>query len=110
MKGDGVEIIYRDDHLVAVNKPSGLLVHRSPLDPREERFALQLVRDRLGRRVYPVHRLDRATSGVLLFALSPEAAKPLAAAFAERRVKKGYLAVVRGVTEEGGGDRPSPGG
>lgn len=107
MRGEGVEIICRDDHCVAVNKPAGLLVHRSPLDPGAERFALQLVRDWLGRRVYPVHRLDRATSGVLLFALSPEAAQFLAAAFAERRVAKGYLAVVRGVmAEEGVIDHP----
>lgn len=107
MTGESPEIIWQDDSFVAVNKPAGLLVHRSPLDPREERFALQLVRDRLGRRVYPVHRLDRPTSGVLLFALSPEGAQQLAAAFAERGVEKRYLAVVRGVVpEEGVVDHP----
>ncbi|HEY6872305.1 MAG TPA: pseudouridine synthase [Geobacteraceae bacterium] len=105
--GEGLEIIRQDDAFVAVNKPAGLLVHRSPLDPREERFALQMARNILGRRVYPVHRLDRATSGVLLFALSPGWARQLAAAFAERRVEKGYLAVVRGFTaEEGVIDHP----
>jgi tRNA pseudouridine65 synthase len=100
--GEGLEIIWQDESFVAVNKPAGLLVHRTPLDPREERFALQLVRDILGRRVYPVHRLDRPTSGVLLFALSPAMAQQLAATFAERRVEKHYLAVVRGVTAEAG--------
>ncbi|MRR39334.1 pseudouridylate synthase, partial [bacterium] len=61
-------ILYLDDHFVAMNKPAGLLVHRSDIDRHETRFALQLVRDLLGRHVFPVHRLDRPTSGVLLFA------------------------------------------
>ncbi len=107
MREDGLEIIWQDESFVAVNKPAGLLVHRTPLDPREERFALQLVRDILGQRVYPVHRLDRPTSGVLLFALSPAMAQLVAAAFAERRVEKHYLAVVRGVVaDEGVIDHP----
>jgi tRNA pseudouridine65 synthase len=63
-----LEIIYQDKYLVAINNPSGLLVHRSPIDKRETRFALQLVRDQIGQFVYPVHRLDKPTSGVLLFA------------------------------------------
>jgi tRNA pseudouridine65 synthase len=97
-----MEILYLDDHLVAVTKPAGLLVHRSAVDPRETVSALQLTRDRIGRRVYPAHRLDRPTSGVLLFALSPETASLLGAAFSARRVEKRYLAVVRGfVPEEG---------
>jgi len=62
-------ILYRDDRLIAVHKPSGLLVHRTPLDSLAEQFALQLVRDQIGQHVYPVHRLDKGTSGVLLFAL-----------------------------------------
>ncbi len=97
-----LEILYRDDLLVAVNKPAGLLVHRSDLDRHETRFALQIVRDMMGRHVYPVHRLDRPTSGVLLFALSPEAARDVAAAFEARRVEKRYLALVRGVIGEAG--------
>ena len=97
-----MEILYHDDHFVAVNKPAGLLVHRSPIDRHETRFALQVVRDLLGRRVYPVHRLDRATSGVLLFALSPDTACQLGAAFADGRMRKGYLTVVRGCLDDGG--------
>src|SRR6266567_7128086 len=89
-EGEGLEIIWQDDSFVAVNKPAGLLVHRTPLDPREERFALQLVRDLIGRRVYPVHRLDKPTSGVLLFALSPEAARSLTEAFTARQPEKTY--------------------
>ncbi|WP_239017213.1 tRNA pseudouridine(65) synthase TruC [Seongchinamella sediminis] len=95
-------VIYRDEHLVAVNKPSGLLVHRSPIDRHETRFALQVLRDQLGQRVYPVHRLDKPTSGVLLFALSPEVARLLSAQFAGHRVGKHYLAVVRGWCPEQG--------
>lgn len=91
-----LEILYRDDELVAVHKPAGLMVHRSALDSRETLFALQLVRSRLGRRVYPVHRLDRGTSGVLLLAFSPATAAVLGRAFESRGVDKRYLAVVRG--------------
>jgi len=96
------EVIYRDEHLVAINKPSGLLVHRSPIDRHETRFALQQVRDQLGQRVYPVHRLDKPTSGVLLFGLSPEIARELAGQFADRSVRKEYLAVLRGHCPEAG--------
>lgn len=95
-------LLYQDDCLVAVNKPSGLLVHRSPIDRHETRFALQLVRDLIGRRVYPVHRLDKPTSGVLLFALSPGHARVVSEQFAAGEVRKRYLAVVRGYIPETG--------
>lgn len=95
-------ILYGDDRLVVVNKPSGLLVHRSPIDRHETRFAVQVLRDQLGRRVYPVHRLDKGTSGALAFALDRETAAALAAAFAGREVAKTYLAVVRGWPAETG--------
>ena len=65
-----IEILYQDEHLVAVNKPSGWLVHRSWLDRHETRFMMQTVRDQLGQHVFTVHRLDRPTSGVLLMALA----------------------------------------
>ncbi len=93
---DALEVLYRDECLVAVNKPPGLLVHRSRIDRGADRFALQTVRDQIGRHVYPVHRLDKPTSGVLLFALDPEAARRLSDAFVRRSVRKTYLAVVRG--------------
>lgn len=102
MPADALPLLYRDDHLVAVHKPAGLLVHRSWIDRHETRFALQLVRDQLGQIVYPVHRLDKPTSGVLLFALDPEAARSLGQAFAKGEVEKTYLAVVRGVPPESG--------
>ncbi|MGY3925837.1 tRNA pseudouridine(65) synthase TruC [Aeromonas simiae] len=98
-----LELLYQDDWLVAVNKPSGLLVHRSWLDKHETRFAMQMTRDLIGgRHVYPVHRLDRPTSGVLLFALDPQTARTLIEAFAGRQVHKEYLALVRGWAPEQG--------
>ena len=95
-----MEILYRDDCMVALHKPSGLLVHRSAIDKRETRFALQEARDLLGQRVYPVHRLDKPTSGVLLFALDSETARRLTEQFTQGLVQKTYLAVVRGYTPE----------
>jgi len=95
-------ILYADDAVVVVNKPSGLLVHRSPIDRHETRFAVQMLRDQLGRRVYPVHRLDKGTSGALAFALDRETAAALAGTFASREVAKTYIAVVRGWPEESG--------
>lgn len=97
---DALPIVYQDDTLVAVRKPSGLLVHRTALARGETRFALQLLRDQLGRHVYPVHRLDRPTSGLLLFALDPDMARMLGEAFTAQRIRKCYLAVVRGVGPE----------
>jgi len=95
-----LEILYQDEHLVAINKPSGLLVHKSPIDKRETEFALQMVRDQIGQYVYPVHRLDKPTSGVLVFALSSEVARLLSEQFREHTIQKEYLAVVRGYTKE----------
>ncbi|MCW8884878.1 MAG: pseudouridine synthase [Motiliproteus sp.] len=93
-------ILYRDEDFIIIDKPSGLLVHRSEIDRRETRFALQLLRDQIGQRVYPVHRLDKPTSGVLAFALHSEAAGHLQEAFREKSVDKGYFAIVRGFTQE----------
>lgn len=102
-------ILYRDEYLVAIAKPSGLLVHRSALDPHETTNAVQELRRQLGVYVYPAHRLDRATSGVLLFALDPATLAALGAAFETRAVEKRYLAVVRGwPPAEGFVDHPLP--
>jgi tRNA pseudouridine65 synthase len=91
---EALEILFQDEHLVAINKPSGLLVHRGwANDPAP---ALQLLRDQLGRRVHAVHRLDRATSGVLLFACSSEVARDAQALFEGGKVTKRYLAICRG--------------
>lgn len=93
---ESLPIIYRDEYLVAINKPSGLLVHRSEIDRHETRFAMQLVRDQLGQQVFPVHRLDKPTAGVLVFALSPGIAKKMGDIFFRHDLHKTYLALVRG--------------
>lgn len=102
-----MDLLYQDEHVVAVNKPSGMLVHRGW--DNDKVVLMTEVRDTIGQWVYPVHRLDRGSSGVVLFALSSEVAATLGAAFAEQRVQKRYLALVRGVPEEEGIiDNPVP--
>ncbi len=91
-----IRILYRDRDYVAVHKPAGLLVHRSALDSRETRFLVQLVRDQIQQRVYPVQRLDKPTQGVIVLALHSEAARRMQALFTDGTVEKEYLAVVRG--------------
>lgn len=91
-----LSILYEDEGLIAVNKPAGMLVHRSWLDKHETRFVMQTLRDQIGQHVYPVHRLDRPTSGVLLFAKDSVTAHQLSLQFEQHTVKKSYLAVVRG--------------
>lgn len=93
-----LDILFRDDHLIAINKPHGLLVHRSSIAADAEAFALQLLRDQTGLKVNPAHRLDRKTGGVLLFALNKEVEIAMQQQFMENRVKKKYLAIVRGHT------------
>lgn len=88
-------ILLQDSEMVVVNKPAGLLVHRTSLSDANY-FAVQILRDQLGLRVFPVHRLDRPTSGALVFALNPHSARVLASQFGSRQVEKTYLAVVRG--------------
>lgn len=91
-----IPVLYRDDDLIAVHKPAGMLVHRTSLDRRETLFLVQTLRDQIGAHVHPVHRLDKATSGVVILALHHEAARRLAHAFATEGVRKRYLAIVRG--------------
>lgn len=97
-----LEIIYQDDYYVAINKPNGLPVHKSSYIGNVENYALQWLRNQIGQKVYPCHRLDSKTSGVLLFALNPEANKAMQELFMENKVQKKYLAIVRGHTEETG--------
>lgn len=97
-----LEVLYQDNHLIAINKPHGLLVHRSSIAADAEVFALQLLRDQLGQMVFPAHRLDRKTSGVLLFALDKHTDSALQQLFMDRQVDKTYLAIVRGYTEDKG--------
>lgn len=101
-KSDQLDILFHDEYLVAINKPEGLLVHRSWIDRHETRFALQLLRDQIGQKVYPVHRLDKPTSGVLLFALDSVTARDVGEQFSSGLIKKDYVAVVRGHTDASG--------
>ena len=87
---------------MAINKPYGLLVHRSAIATNADTFAVQELRNQLDRHVYPIHRLDRKTSGVLLFALDEEMHKLMQQVFAERAVEKTYLAIRRGYAEDEG--------
>lgn len=91
-------ILYRDERVAIFAKPSGLLVHRGW--GNDDIVAVELARDAIGARVHPVHRLDRATSGALLFALDPECAAALGRVFEAGQVEKVYLALVRGVAPE----------
>ena len=95
-----LEVLYQDEHLVAINKPHGLLVHRSKIARDVDEFAVQLLRDQISQVVYPVHRLDRKTSGILLFALSKEVNSMMQQQFMNHEVEKVYLAIVRGYTED----------
>lgn len=97
-----LQILFEDTDLIAVNKPHGLFVHRSELDVHATEFALQIVRDMIGHRVYPVHRLDRKTSGVLLLAKSKEVQSIMNEMFRNQQVDKTYLAIVRGFTDDTG--------
>lgn len=95
-----LEILYRDKSLIAVNKPHGLLVHKTGLAADSNEFALQILRDQIGQMVYPVHRLDRKTSGVLLFSLNQQMLVKAKALFENRKIEKKYLAIVRGYTPQ----------
>lgn len=96
-----IELLFVDAHVVVANKPSGLLVHRGW--DRDDDVAMFRVRDAIDALVYPVHRLDRGTSGALVFARSSQDAAALAGSFEARTVEKKYLALVRGrmVADEG---------
>lgn len=91
-----LEIVYQDDHLIAINKPHGLLVHRSSIASDAKEFALQLLRDQVGRHVSPVHRLDRKTGGLLLFAFDKDVEISMHQQFKNGEVIKKYLAILRG--------------
>jgi tRNA pseudouridine65 synthase len=91
-----LEILYSDEHLVAVDKPAGMLVHRSSIDRRERDSVLDRLRAQLGRPLHLLHRLDKPVSGVLLLGLDVHAARMMTAAFESARVHKRYVAIVRG--------------
>lgn len=97
-----LEILFEDDHIIAINKPHGLLVHKSPIARNADTFAIQELRNQIDQRVHPVHRLDRKTSGVLLFTKNQELIAPLQKQFSEKMVEKKYRAILRGYTDDEG--------
>lgn len=97
-----IEILYQDDHLLVVNKPAGLLVHRSEIDRHETDFLLQRVRDQVGQRVYAVNRLDKPTSGLAVMTTASHQVEALSEALQAAAASKRYLAVVRGVLPDSG--------
>lgn len=97
-----LDLVYLDEHLAVINKPSGLLVHRSRIASGAREFAMQMLRNQLGCHVYPVHRLDRPTSGLLVFGLNSDVARTMTEQLTAREVKKTYHAVVRGYVPESG--------
>ena len=97
-----LQILYEDDFLIAINKPHGLLVHRSGLATDATDFALQMVKEQTGKYIYTIHRLDRKTGGVLLFAFERKAHRAMQKLFETHQVKKKYYAIVRGFPEQKG--------
>jgi tRNA pseudouridine65 synthase len=94
---EALPVVWRDEHYAVVYKPAGMPVHRTPsIDVQPSEVALQVLRGQLGCHVYPVHRLDRPTAGLVLFALASHAVEPVARLFRAERVRKRYLAVIRG--------------
>ncbi|MFK7785558.1 MAG: pseudouridine synthase [Crocinitomicaceae bacterium] len=97
-----LSILFEDEFLIAIHKPAGLLVHRTKMAKDAKEFALQILRDQIGQKVFPTHRLDRKTSGVLLFAKDEETNRQMHIQFMEQEVSKTYKAIVRGWTDEAG--------
>jgi len=93
------ELLYEDDRYVVINKPCGIMVHRTKIS-EDTRFVLQLLRNQIKQHIFPVHRLDRATSGVLVFGKDREAAGFLSQQFRNQKVDKKYVAIIRGYVAE----------
>jgi len=91
-----LRILFEDEHLVAIDKPAGMIVHQGRDPEGPEWIAMKRLRDQLGRRIFTVHRLDRPTSGVLLFALDQGTSGLAQKEFEQRRVTKTYHALVCG--------------
>ena len=93
-----LQILYQDDGLVAVDKPAGILVHQTNHPEPDDQIAMKILRDQLGQTIYTIHRLDRPTSGILLFALSKDSLRLMHNLFENRHITKKYRAIVYGKT------------
>jgi len=96
-----IPIIYQDEHLIVVNKPIELPVHKNDFMPNDAPYLTKLIGDITGKWIYNVHRLDSKTSGVIVLALSSEMAKELTQQFERKEVQKTYFALVQGNPGEG---------
>lgn len=94
-----VNVIFEDEYFLAVDKPTGILVHRTPLS-EDKVFLLQMLRNQVGYPLYTIHRLDRATSGVILLAKKPDIAALMNEQFRNQQVEKRYLAILRGWVDD----------
>jgi len=97
-----LQILFQDDYLIAINKPHGLLVHRSGIAADATDFALQMVKEETGKYIYSIHRIDRKTGGVLLFSFDPKVQRALQLQLETQKIRKRYLAIVRGHPEKKG--------
>ena len=95
-----LEIVFDDMHIIGINKPPNIAVHKSKVVGNQDVFVLQLLRNQVGYKVYPIHRLDSKTSGVLLFAKSSQDVANFQQLFYTKNIKKDYLAIVRGFFPE----------
>lgn len=95
-------ILYHDEHLIAVHKPEGLLVHKSNIDKSENRFLLQMLRDQVGEYLYPIHRLDKPSSGLILFGLSASVTAHVQKQMEDNTATKEYLLICRGYAPDSG--------
>lgn len=95
------EILFEDEYLIAVNKPAGLLVHPSWISPASEPHLMGILKSYLSaEKLHTIHRLDRATSGVILVGKTLSATQAIQTQFLQRNINKTYLCVVRGWTED----------
>ncbi len=97
-----MQILFKDDIIICINKPHGLIVHSTSIAQDVNQHALQLLRNQIGSHVYPVHRLDRKTAGALLFALNSQTNSIMQQQFMNQQVEKTYHAIVRGHTPDAG--------
>ena len=98
-KNKAFPILFEDDDFIAIHKPPGILVHRTKIS-EDTQFVLQLLRQQIKQRIYPIHRLDRGTSGVLLFGKHKKAASLMGTVFMNKEIQKQYIAIIRGYVEE----------
>ena len=97
-----LEIIYQDNYCLLVTKPNNVLVHHAhhSRNKIEEESLIQLIENQFGKRYYPIHRLDRKTSGIILLASKREYVASFQALFTNNEIQKIYYGVVRGFSQD----------